>query len=985
MSKDQAVEDSANMGKLQISNAIFTGGFNTVTRMHLIKLDTNNGGGLCSDCEQSYTHVSDDEAEDQALSLLSMADDFETKDSNGFGSEVKNNDVKHQPNFGEKTRRSLTSKLPVSPTILIPYRLLTIVRTLLLGFYLTWIVTHPNDESMWLWRIFNTCELWLALSWLLEQLPRLCLINRSTDVSALKDRFESPNLQNPKGRSDLPGIDVFVTTADPEKEPLLVTANTILSILAVDYPVEKLACYLSDDAGSLLTFEALSDTANFARIWVPFCRKHEIEPRSPEAYFKQKHDFLKNKVRLDFAGDRSRVKREYDEWKVRINSLPETIKRRSGAYNSTKELQTKMNPSEMGEVSLNEIKIPKATWMSDGSYWPGTWEDPGENDHSRGDHVGIIQVILASSDAKPVYGSNKNGKNLIDTTNVDIRLPMLVYMSREKRPGYCHNKKAGAMNALLRTSAIMSNGLFILNLDCDHYIYNSLALREGMCFMLDKGGDRVCYVQFPQRYDGIDPDDLYANHNTLFLNVNMRALDGIQGPYYIGTCCIFRRIALYGFSPARVTEHHGLFGTKKTKLLRRKLTVSKKEDDEMGTQINGYTLDCDDADDADTGSLPLPKRFGNSTSLASSITVVEFQGTLLQEFDSKDNRGRMTNSLTAPQEQPLDVATIAKAISAISCVYEDNTEWGKRVGWIYGSLTEDVVTGYKMHNRGWRSVYCITKHDAFRGTAPINLTDRLHQVLQWATGSIELFFSRNNSLFATRRMKFLQKLNYFNILLYPFASFFILVYCFLPAISLFSRQFVVQSFVTLLTFNLVDSITLYLLVIIEIKWSGMTIANWWREKQVCVIWATSSFPVAVLQGLVKFITGVDISHTLTPKLATLKDGDDEFADLYVVKWSFMMIPPITIMLVNTIAIAVGIARALYSPHPEWSKLVGGVSYSFWVLCHFHPFAKGLMGRRSRALNLFYVWSGLVSIIVLLMGIYITSDSRAQNHMKFQFP
>ncbi|KAL0547533.1 hypothetical protein IC582_017471 [Cucumis melo] len=224
-------------------------------------------------------------------------------------------------------------------------RLLSIIRILILGFYLTWRVRHPNHESMWLWRISNTCELWFALSWLLEQLPRLFLINRTTDISALKDRFESPNLQNPKGRSDLPGVDVFVTTADPEKEPPLVTANTILSILAVDYPVEKLACYLSDDAGSLLTFEALADTANFARIWVPFCRKHGIEPRNPEAYFKQKHDFLNNEVRLDLAEDWRRVKREYDEFKVRINSLPETIKRRSGSYNAKEELKANMNPS----------------------------------------------------------------------------------------------------------------------------------------------------------------------------------------------------------------------------------------------------------------------------------------------------------------------------------------------------------------------------------------------------------------------------------------------------------------------------------------------------------------------------------------------------------------------------------------------------------------------------------------------------------------
>ena len=71
----------------------------------------------------------------------------------------------------------------------------------------------------------------------------------------------------------------------PEKEPPLVTANTILSILAADYPVEKLSCYLSDDGGALLTFEAMAEAASFSRVWIPFCRKHNIEPRNPEPYF----------------------------------------------------------------------------------------------------------------------------------------------------------------------------------------------------------------------------------------------------------------------------------------------------------------------------------------------------------------------------------------------------------------------------------------------------------------------------------------------------------------------------------------------------------------------------------------------------------------------------------------------------------------------------------------------------------------------------
>jgi len=72
--------------------------------------------------------------------------------------------------------------------------------------------------------------------------------------------------------------------------------------------------------------------------------------------------------------------------------------------------------------------------------------------------------------------------------------------------------------------------------------------------MMDCGGDRICYVRFPLRFEGIDPSDRYANHNTVFFDVNMRALDGIQGPVYVGTGCLFRRTAIYGFNPPQVQE-----------------------------------------------------------------------------------------------------------------------------------------------------------------------------------------------------------------------------------------------------------------------------------------------------------------------------------------------------------------------------------------------------------------------------------------------
>ena len=88
-------------------------------------------------------------------------------------------------------------------------------------------------------------------------------------------------------------------------------------------------------------------------------------------------------------------------------------------------------------------------------------------------------------------------------------------------------------------------------------------------------------------------------------------------------------------------------------------------------------------------------------------------------------------------------STLKEAIHVISCGYEEKTDWGKELGWIYGSVTEDILTGFKMHSRGRRSIYCMPKRPAFKGSAPTNLSDRLQQVLRWALGSVEILIFRH--------------------------------------------------------------------------------------------------------------------------------------------------------------------------------------------------------------------------------------------------
>lgn len=423
---------------------------------------------------------------------------------------------------------------------------------------------------------------------------------------------------------------------------------------------------------------------------------------------------------------------------------------------------------------------------------------------------------------------------------------------------------------------------------------------------------------------------------------------------------MFRRFALYGFDPPDPNKN------------------PQNKDTEM------HALNPTDFD-SDLDVNLLPKRFGNSTMLAESIPIAEFQGRPLADHPSV-SYGRPPGVLRAPRD-PLDATTVAEAVSVISCWYEDKTEWGDRVGWIYGSVTEDVVTGYRMHNRGWHSVYCVTKRDAFRGSAPINLTDRLHQVLRWATGSVEIFFSRNNAFLASRKLKILQRLAYLNVGIYPFTSLFLLVYCFLPALSLISGHFIVKDLnITFLIYLLVQSLCLIGLAILEVKWSGIGLEEWWRNEQFWVIGGTSAHFAAVIQGLLKVMAGIEISFTLTTKSAA-EDNDDIYADLYIVKWTSLMIPPIVIAMVNIVAMIIAFLRTIYATNPSWSKFIGGAFFSFWVLAHLYPFAKGLMGRRGKTPTIVFVWSGLIAITLSLLWMAISppGSTPAATGGEFKFP
>ncbi|KAF4348123.1 hypothetical protein G4B88_008811 [Cannabis sativa] len=323
------------------------------------------------------------------------------------------------------------------------------------------------------WFLLFLSELFLFLIWLLDQALRWRPVSRSVFPERLPEDDK------------LPAIDVFVFTADPEREPTLQVMNTVISAMALDYPPDKLHVYLSDDGGSAVTLKGMREAWKFAKWWIPFCRRFKIQNRCPNAYFSSLADDDSHSGSFDeFTREQEKLKERYQVFKESIKGIKETF--------------------------------------VDTSSFTGK------------DHQSVIEVIQG---------------NPIDNTEQEeiAMLPQLAYVSREKRPSHPHHFKAGAFNVLLRVSGVISNSPYILALDCDMYCNDPTSARQAMCFHLDpKISSSLAFVQFPQRFHNISRNDIYDSQLRLTYSLRWQGMDGLDGPVLSGTGFFIKRVSLYG-------------------------------------------------------------------------------------------------------------------------------------------------------------------------------------------------------------------------------------------------------------------------------------------------------------------------------------------------------------------------------------------------------------------------------------------------------
>ncbi|KAG9448223.1 hypothetical protein H6P81_014351 [Aristolochia fimbriata] len=345
----------------------------------------------------------------------------------------------------------------------------------------------PTIPSFFIFLTMLVADVVLAFMWAMNQGFRWRPVSRREFPENLPGVIRK--------ESEFPKLDVFICTADPYKEPPIGVVNTALSVMAFDYPAEKVSVYVSDDGGSELTLFAFVEAAKFARHWLPFCKENKIVDQCPEVYFGS-----------NAVCPSPELKEMYEVMKARIERV--------------------MEVGQMEEVCEAEEGLFKL------------WRVQG---FTRQDHPPVIQPLLQSEKDSDVGGG---------------KIPNLIYLSREKSRTHHHHFKAGALNALLRVSGRMSDAPFILTLDCDMYSNDPGTALRALCYLVDEEMQRVAYVQFPQRYRGLNKQDIYACEHKRLFQINPQGMDGFQGPNYVGTGCFFRRRALYS-SPSLSSGNNG--------------------------------------------------------------------------------------------------------------------------------------------------------------------------------------------------------------------------------------------------------------------------------------------------------------------------------------------------------------------------------------------------------------------------------------------
>jgi cellulose synthase/poly-beta-1,6-N-acetylglucosamine synthase-like glycosyltransferase len=310
-----------------------------------------------------------------------------------------------------------------------------------------------------------------------------------------------------------------------------------------------------------------------------------------------------------------------------------------------------------------------------------------------------------------------------------------------------------------------------------------------------------------------------------------------------------------------------------------------------------------------------------------------------------------------------------------------------QIGFRYGTLTEDTYTSFRLHCEGWKSVFFSPKRAAFLGGSPSNLNDSLTQIQRWYMGFLEIFFNKHCPItYGIRSMNPLQALCYTHYTLRPFWMIPIVIYAFLPQISLinsfpiFTKVRINQTFpsyqfnvkklnVLRLLQDSEEGLFLYAFLFLGaygkeildyVVFGGGSMQRWWSYQRMWLMWGLSSLPFALLEWSLKSIGLSSFGFNVTSKVV-----DEEQNRLYehgVFDFgvtSLLFFPISVASVINLLSFVKGMIDVFSMGISE--KLFVQIFLAGFVVVNSWPIYEGMVFRKDR---------GRMPLIVTITSILI---------------
>jgi len=88
----------------------------------------------------------------------------------------------------DEARQPLSRKVPIASSKINPYRMVIVARLVILAVFLRYRLLNPVHDALGLWLTSVICEIWFAVSWILDQFPKWFPIERETYLDRLSLR-----------------------------------------------------------------------------------------------------------------------------------------------------------------------------------------------------------------------------------------------------------------------------------------------------------------------------------------------------------------------------------------------------------------------------------------------------------------------------------------------------------------------------------------------------------------------------------------------------------------------------------------------------------------------------------------------------------------------------------------------------------------------------------------------------------------------------